>query len=145
MKPRCPKTSMMVVVAGIIGFSGALYAIGEIGRVIWRKGYATFFFLLLAGINGAFLTNDLFNLFVWFEVMLMSSFAMLVLGRGKYVFEGATKYVVINMVSSFFFLSGLGVLPRLGLFPPGLAFGKGHQFRPMRCFQGRQSRSSVRP
>jgi len=102
--------AIMVVVAGIIGFAGALFAMGEIGRVIWRKGYGTFFFLLLAGINGAFLTNDLFNLFVWFEVMLMSSFAMLVLGRGKYVFEGATKYVVINMVSSFFFLSGLGVI-----------------------------------
>lgn len=102
--------AIMVVVAGVIGFSGGLYAMGEIGRTVWRKGYATFFFLLLAGINGAFLTNDLFNLFVWFEVMLMSSFAMLVLGRGKYIFEGATKYVVINMVSSFFFLSGLGVL-----------------------------------
>lgn len=101
---------IMVVVASIIGFAGSLFAVSEIGRLIWRKGYGTFFFLLLAGINGAFLTNDLFNLFVWFEVMLMASFAMLVLGRRKYVFEGATKYVVINMVSSFFFLSALGLL-----------------------------------
>ncbi len=102
--------AIMVVVAAIIGFAGGLYAVGEIGRLIWRKGYACFFFLLIAGITGAFLTNDLFNLFVWFEVMLMASFAMLVLGRRRFVFEGATKYVVINMVSSFFFLSGLGVL-----------------------------------
>jgi len=102
--------AIMVVVASIIGFAGGLYAVGEIGRLVWKKGYACFFFLLLAGIHGAFLTNDLFNLFVWFEVMLMSSFAMLVLGRRRFVFEGATKYVVINMVSSFFFLSGLGVL-----------------------------------
>ncbi|MEM6279872.1 MAG: proton-conducting transporter membrane subunit, partial [Verrucomicrobiota bacterium] len=102
--------SIMVIVAAVIGFSGSLFAMGEIGRLIWKKGYGTFFFLLLAGINGAFLTNDLFNLFVWFEVMLMASFAMLVLGRRKFVFEGATKYVVINMISSFFFLSGLGLL-----------------------------------
>ena len=103
-------SSILVVVSAIVAFAGALFAASEIGRLVWAKGYGTFYFLLLAGINGAFLTNDLFNLFVWFEVMLMSSFAMLVLGRRRHVFEGATQYVVINMVSSFFFLAGLGIL-----------------------------------
>ncbi len=103
-------SAILVAVSSIVGFAGALFAAGETGRILWAKGYGTFFFLLFAGINGAFLTHDLFNLFVWFEVMLMSSFAMLVLGRRRFVFEGATQYVVINMVSSFFFLSGLGLL-----------------------------------
>ncbi len=103
-------SAILVVVSAVVAFAGAIFAVGEIGRLVWAKGYATFYFLLLAGINGAFLTNDLFNLFVWFEVMLMASFAMLVLGRRRHVFEGATQYVVINMVSSFFFLAGLGIL-----------------------------------
>ncbi len=103
-------TAMMVLVAGLVGFCGAWYACGEIGRVLWRKHYAFFFLLLITGINGAFLTGDLFNLFVWFEVMLMASFAMMVMGRNAHTFEGATKYVVLNMLSSFFFLSGLGIL-----------------------------------
>lgn len=103
-------SALMVLVASFVGFCGALYAAGEIGRSVWRRHYALFYLLLLAGINGAFLTGDLFNLFVWFEVMLISSFAMMILGRRKHTVEGATKYVVINMVSSFFFLAGLGVL-----------------------------------
>lgn len=103
-------SAIMVLVATLVGFTGALYAGAEIGKSTWRRGYGCFYFLLMAGIQGAFMTNDLFNLYVWFEVMLMASFAMLVLGRRRYVFEGATKYVVINMVSSIFFLTGLGIL-----------------------------------
>lgn len=103
-------SAIMVAVSGIIALAGALYACGEIGRVLWRKGYAFFYLLLLSGINGAFLTGDLFNLFVWFEVMLMASFAMMVLGRRRLTFPGATQYVAINMVASFFFLSGLGII-----------------------------------
>ena len=103
-------SAAMVLVTGLIGFCGAWYACGEIGLILWRKKYAFFFLLLLAGINGAFLTADLFNLYVWFEVMLLASFAMMVLGRRRHTFAGATKYVALNMVSSFFFLCGLGIL-----------------------------------
>ncbi len=102
--------AMMVLVAALIGFCGAWYGLGEIGRLLWRRHYGFFYLLLLVGINGAFLTGDLFNLFVWFEVMLMASFAMMVMGRSAHTVEGATKYVVLNMLSSFFFLSGLGIL-----------------------------------
>ena len=100
---------LMVLVAALIGFCGAWYALGEIGQVLWRRHYGFFYLLLFAGINGAFLTGDLFNLFVWFEVMLMASFAMMVMGRNAHTVEGATKYVVLNMLSSFFFLAGLGI------------------------------------
>jgi len=101
---------IMLLTAALVGFCGAWFACGEIGRVLWRKHYASFYMLLLVGINGAFLTGDLFNLFVWFEVMLLASFAMMVMGRKARTFEGSTKYVVLNMLSSFFFLSGLGIL-----------------------------------
>ncbi|MEM9016811.1 MAG: proton-conducting transporter membrane subunit, partial [Verrucomicrobiota bacterium] len=102
--------AIMILVTAIIAMAGALYALGDIGQTIWKKNYAFFFVLLITGINGAFLTQDLFNLFVWFEVMLIASFAMMILGRRRHTYEGALKYVALNMTSSFFFLSGLGIL-----------------------------------
>lgn len=102
--------AIMVLVTAIVGLCGSLYACGEIGRRLWERGYAFFFLLLITGINGAFLTSDLFNLFVWFEVMLMAAFAMMALGRLPHTIEGTTKYVVLNMMASFFFLSGLGII-----------------------------------
>jgi multicomponent Na+:H+ antiporter subunit D len=103
-------STTMVLVTAVVALAGALYALGEIGRSVWLRHYGVYYLLLIAGINGAFLTGDLFNLFVWFEVMLMSSFAMMTLGRRRHTFAGATKYVVINMVSSFLFLAGLGII-----------------------------------
>jgi len=62
------------------------------------------------GVSGAFLTGDIFNLYVFFEVMLMASFALLTLeGRAEQT-EGAIKYVVLNLLSSAIFLGGLGLL-----------------------------------
>jgi len=102
--------AIMVLVTAVIALCGAIYALGEIGQRIWKGYYGFFYLMLITGINGAFLTNDLFNLFVWFEVMLMASFAMMALGRRRYTIGGTTKYVVINMLASFFLLSGLGIL-----------------------------------
>ena len=62
------------------------------------------------GICGAFLTGDIFNLYVWFEVMLISSFVLLVLGGERAQMEGAVKYVTINLFSSILFLIGAGIL-----------------------------------
>ncbi len=103
-------SATMVLVSAAVAFAGAVYASAEIGRSLWRRRYAFFYLLLLAGIAGAFLTADLFNLFVWFETMLMSSFAMMALGRRRRTRREATVYVAINVVSSFFFLSALGIL-----------------------------------
>jgi multicomponent Na+:H+ antiporter subunit D len=103
-------SASLVLVAALVGMGGALFAAGEIGTSIWRRGYGVFYCLLMAGIGGAFLTGDAFNMFVWFEVLLMSSFALLILGRRRFTFGGATMYVVINMISSICFLSGLGIL-----------------------------------
>ncbi len=102
--------AILVLVTAVVALAGAVFAAGDIGRTLWRRRYAFFFLLLMAGINGAFLTADLFNLFVCFETMLMASFALMALGRRKHTLAGATTYVVINVVSSFFFLTGLGIL-----------------------------------
>src|SRR5690606_26376551 len=65
---------------------------------------------LAAGVNGSFLTGDLFNLFVCFEVMLLSSYVLLTLGGSKRQLREAVKYVSINIVSSWFFLVALAYL-----------------------------------
>ena len=65
---------------------------------------------MLAGICGAFLTGDLFNMYVWFEVMLISSFGLLVIGGGKAQLDGAIKYVGLNLIATVAFLAGVGLL-----------------------------------
>jgi multicomponent Na+:H+ antiporter subunit D len=62
------------------------------------------------GINGAFLTGDAFNLYVWFEVILISSFVLITMGNKKEQLEGGIKYMALNLIGSLFFLGGLGLL-----------------------------------
>ena len=65
---------------------------------------------LLMGVSGAFLTGDLFNLYVWFEVMLVASFVLMALHRTRAQIEGAFKYVTLNLIASSLFLTALGLL-----------------------------------
>ncbi len=62
------------------------------------------------GVCGSFLTGDIFNLYVWFEVMLISSFVLMELGGEKAQLEGAIKYVALNLMSSALFLTAVGIL-----------------------------------
>ncbi|MWJ27601.1 Na+/H+ antiporter subunit D [Halomonas sp. ZH2S] len=102
--------AIMVVLTGIIGFAVALFSLATVGRGHEAYGYFPLMHLLLAGVAGAFLTGDIFNLYVWFEVMLVASFALLILGSEKAQMEGAIKYVTLNLVSSVIFLVAVGLL-----------------------------------
>lgn len=73
-------------------------------------GFYPLVLLLLAGVTGALLTGDLFNLYVWFEVMLIASFGLMVLSGREGVLDGAVKYGFINFLATTFFLAGLGLL-----------------------------------
>ncbi len=68
------------------------------------------FHLLLMGLSGAFLTGDLFNLFVFFEILLMASYVLLLHGQGKARFQLGIHYVTINLLASALFLIGLGMI-----------------------------------
>ena len=103
-------SATMILLTGIVGFAAALYSMASVPNEHIRFGYFSLLQLLLAGVSGAFLTGDIFNLFVWFEVMLLASFGLLTLGGERNQMEGAIKYVTINLFSSAIFLSAIGLL-----------------------------------
>lgn len=103
-------SAVMVAVAGLIGFTVALYSLANIDEHRIKFGYFPLFHIMLMGVCGAFLTGDIFNLYVWFEVLLISSFVLMALGGERPQIAAALKYVTINLVSSAFFLAGLGIL-----------------------------------
>jgi len=102
--------AIMIVLTGIIGLAIAVYSLASTPSGHEKFGYYPLMHLLLAGVAGAFLTGDIFNLFVWFEVMLLASFALLTLGGERAQMEGAIKYVTLNLFSSAIFLSAVGLL-----------------------------------
>lgn len=102
--------AIMVLVSAVIGLATAVYSLADIDRERERFGYYSFLHLMMMGICGAFLTGDLFNMFVWFEVMLIASFVLMTLGGERPQMEGSVKYVVLNLVSSALFLAGIGIL-----------------------------------
>ncbi len=102
--------AVMVVITAITGLAVAVYALADIEEKHERQGYHALFQVLLAGVCGAFITGDLFNLYVWFEVMLIASFGLLVLGNTKEQLDGGIKYVAINLISTVMFLAGIGML-----------------------------------
>ena len=69
-----------------------------------------FVLFLIAGVNGSFLTGDIFNLFVCFEVMLLASYVLVALGGGKIQLRESIKYVLMNVVASWIFLVALAYL-----------------------------------
>lgn len=103
-------SALMLAITGIIGFCGAIHGIAEVPVRDERRGYHTLYQFLMLGVCGSFLTNDLFNLYVWFEVMLLSSFVLLAIGGEKPQTEGAVKYVVLNILASLVFLLGIALI-----------------------------------
>lgn len=101
-------SSMMVLLTAVIAVAVVLYAMRD-----WDQRGRFFHALLqfqLMGINGAFLTGDLFNLFVFFEVLLIASYSLLVYGLGQQRLRATIHYVVINLTGSALFLIAVGTL-----------------------------------
>ncbi|WP_029214590.1 Na+/H+ antiporter subunit D [Kallotenue papyrolyticum] len=126
-------SAIMVLLAGLMGFAVAIYSLTTIDVRREAFGYYSLLHVLLMGVCGAFLTGDLFNLYVWFEVLLIASFVLLALGGERAQLEGGIKYVTLNLLSSALFLAAVGLLyaetgtlnlahlaQRLALVQPGL-------------------------
>jgi multicomponent Na+:H+ antiporter subunit D len=101
---------LLVLVAAIVVFCCLLYAFSSIGSERERHYFYPFCLFLLAGINGSFLTGDIFNLYVCFEVMLVASYVLISLGGTKIQLRESIKYILINMISSFLFLAAIAFL-----------------------------------
>ena len=103
-------SAVMVVITAITALAVAVYAIVDATPEMEELGFHALFQVLIAGVTGAFLTGDLFNLYVWFEVMLIASFGLLVLGGRRAQLDAGIKYVTLNLISTVLFLSGIGLL-----------------------------------
>ncbi|MCD1632983.1 Na+/H+ antiporter subunit D [Martelella mediterranea] len=97
-------SALFALAAAIAGLAGAVFALGSIDASGRRYGFYPFLLLLIAGVSGAFLTGDIFNLYVWFEVLLISSFGLLILGSTHEQLDGAMKYAVLNLIGTTLFL-----------------------------------------
>jgi len=103
-------SSLMLLVTSVLLLSISIYAIRFIRDEKYVPVFYIFFFSLAMGINGAFITGDVFNLYVWFEVMLLSSFVLISMGSAREQLKGGIKYVGMNLIGSLFFLAGIGLL-----------------------------------
>ncbi len=100
--------ALMVLLASILGLINAVFSLGRWLRL--GPYYPVFAQLLLMGLNGAFLTGDLFNLFVFFEILLAASYALLLHGSGTRRVTAGLHYIVINLAASLLFLIGVSVI-----------------------------------
>jgi len=102
--------SGFALAAAVVTLLVLIYAQGERRPDDGGDGFHAMVLLLLAGVTGSFLTGDLFNLYVWFEVMLIASFGLIVLGGSPGQLDGAVKYGFLNFLATTFFLMSLGLL-----------------------------------
>jgi multicomponent Na+:H+ antiporter subunit D len=102
--------AMLVVAVGVVAVAVTAAAFAGVDPRREAFGYHPLIQILLMGVSGAFLTGDLFNLYVWFEVMLVASFVLMALHRTSAQVEAAFKYVTINLIASSVFLTALGLL-----------------------------------
>lgn len=98
----------MLVITALLSLCALLYAIPVAEQA--GRHFHVLFQLQLFGLNGAFLTGDLFNLFVFFEILLIASYSLLLHGGGRLRTKAGLHFVVINLVGSTLFLFAVGVL-----------------------------------
>lgn len=101
-------SALMLVLTGVIGVSALLFAMAR-----WDGAGSSFhalFQIQLMGLYGAFLTADLFNLFVFFEVLLAASYGLLLHGSGRARVSSGLHYISINLLASSLFLIGAALI-----------------------------------
>jgi multicomponent K+:H+ antiporter subunit D len=99
---------LMVLLAAVLGLAALLFSLAHWDRLGPRFHSLNQF--LLMGLNGAFLTGDLFNLFVFFELLLAASYGLALHGSGAPRVRASLHYIVINLTASLFFLIGVSLL-----------------------------------
>src|SRR5690606_2432524 len=101
-------SALMVLLTSVVALFSLLYAVQ--GDDMVGPFYHPMFQLQIVGLNGAFLTGDLFNLFVFFEILLIASYCLLVYGSTTSRLRAGVHYVVLNLAGSALFLIAVGTL-----------------------------------
>lgn len=101
---------VMLVTMNLVGFLIIIYTSADLFAKRSYGFYLVLIQIMMAGVNGALLTTDIFNLYVWFELMLIASFGLMIVDANAKSIDGAVKYVVLNLVSALLFLIAIGLL-----------------------------------
>ncbi|MGN1400013.1 MAG: Na+/H+ antiporter subunit D [Bacillus sp. (in: firmicutes)] len=101
---------ILLIITAFTSLCCLIYAFYTIGKVREQNFFYPLFLFMISGVNGSFLTGDIFNLFVFFELMLISSYALITLGGERKQLRESIKYILINVMSSFFFLVAVAYL-----------------------------------
>ena len=128
--------ALMLTISSTMLLAVLLYALGQRTDDERSRWYHPAYMVLMGGVSGAFLAGDLFNLFVWFEVLLIASYVLLTLEGNDGQIRAGTTYVVLNVIESFILVTGvalifaatgtlnMAVLPeRLAELPDGIRLG----------------------
>jgi len=100
--------ALMVALASVLALAAVTYSVAR-----WHRGgphFHTLFQLLLMGLNGAFLTGDVFNLFVFFEILLAASYGLALHGSGAARVKAGLHYIAFNLATSSLFLIGVSLV-----------------------------------
>ncbi|QGG89325.1 monovalent cation/H+ antiporter subunit D [Agrobacterium sp. MA01] len=101
-------SAMMLLLTAVLAIAALVFSMARWHAV--GAHFHTLFQLLLVGVNGALLTGDLFNLFVFFEVMLAASYGLLLHGTGTLRVKSGLHYIAVNLVAALFFLIGVSLV-----------------------------------
>ncbi len=103
-------TAIVVCIINLIGFLSAFYSISYIKRYTAENYFYALFCLMIAGMNGVVISGDLFNIFVFLEISVISSYALVAFGVEKEELEASFKYQVLGGLASFLILIGIGLI-----------------------------------
>ncbi len=100
----------MAVVTGVLAAAVGIFSLAATHRRHVHNGVYPLMLGLLASVNGAFLTGDIFNLYVWFEIMLITALGLMVIDKSRAQLDGAMKYAALNLLSTLMFLLAIAIL-----------------------------------
>jgi multicomponent Na+:H+ antiporter subunit D len=103
-------TALVICIINLIGFLSAVYSISYIKRYTAGNYFYALFCLMIGGMNGVVLSGDLFNIFVFLEISVISSYALVAFGVESNELEASFKYQILGGIASFLILFGIGFI-----------------------------------
>ena len=103
-------SATLVLLTSVVGLAAAVYSAAAIREQRLKLGYFSILQFLLMGLTGAFMSGDIFNLYFWFEIIIISSFVLITIGGDRMQLEAAVKYFTINILASVIFLTAIAIL-----------------------------------